>query len=55
MLGAQGKLFEPYFSYGEDNFPLGIQRFSQGKKKSGKKFRIIATLISSFHNADAVK
>ena len=31
-----------------------VQRFSQGEKKSGQKFRIVATLCSSFHNADEV-
>jgi hypothetical protein len=52
MLGRQEKRPERYFRTERVFFRRLVQRFSLGEKKSGHKFRIVATLVSSFNNAD---
>lgn len=49
--GALRNFLETYLMYGAKKiYRRAVKRFSQGEK-TGQKFRIIATLISSFHNA----
>ena len=47
--GIQIKCGETYRAYGAPHFVQRVQRFSQVQKKSGQKFRIVATICSSFH------
>lgn len=52
MRGGEEWRPETYLLYVEDLNDESIQRFALGRSKSGKKFKIIATLVFSFHEAD---